>query len=231
MTLPSIDEWLSGQDFQFTLHLSEGNHKNHHWLYSQELGNVDVFNAIELPERFCLLATHYDGARAGFMYSDREDWLVMANYVLSPPLRAMPDLYDGASRALMIVDKQNTRTELEPLLMGFQDHFGQPEINVNFEHFCQVIDRVNPYLYASYNAEKEESGLFVIARDKSHLQNFLASEAVMAAGEHETALVLKYRQTLWQALGPECGPDSCSEVDCNRLHTAGEEKCFLHQNV
>ncbi len=231
MTLPSIDEWLSGGDFEFALRLKQGSYENHHWLFAQDLIAVDLFNAIALPERFCLLATHYDGARAGYMYSDRPEWMVMANYVLSPPLSAMPELYDGASRALMIVDKQFNRSELEPLLLGFQDHFAAPEKNANFEKFCQVISTVNPYLYASYQVAEVNAGLFVIAREKALLQNFLNSEAVRSAIDYEHNQVQKYRRALWQALGPECGPDKCSEVDCSRLQTAASKKCFLHQNM
>ncbi len=233
MTLPSIDDWLSGDDFESTLRLIQGSCQDHHWLFAQDLIAADVFNAIALPERFCLLATHYGGARAGYMYSDRPEWMVMANYALSPPLSAMPELYDGANRALMIVDKHFNRSEVEPLLLGFQDHFADPEQNANFEKFCQVISTVDPYLYASYQVSAAEvnAGLFIIAREKALIEHFLNSEAVLSATDYEHKQLQKYRRTLWQALGPECGPGNCSEGDCSRLQTAASKKCFLHQNM
>lgn len=200
----------------------------HHWLYSKELCDLDVFKTLPLPKKFCVLATDYDGARAGYMYADR-GWMMVSNYALSPQLTAMPDMYEGCRRATMIVDKQENRSELEPDLFGFQDHFGKPQDNPKFENFCQVISKVDAYLYASIGEDNQ--GLFLIGRGENLITDFLKSDTVSGVEKQQREKMFSHRQTLWRALGPESGPDECSEAGCERLQTTGSKKCFLHGNI
>lgn len=230
MSLPSIDDWLTLKDWQFELHLEEGDSNKHHWLFSPELAAINVLDSIELPDEFCLLMTQYDGDNASYMYGSLPGWMVCGNACLSPVLTKLPNIQDGADYALMIVDKQKNRTELEPLVLGFKDHYGEPASDQNFELFEKKIEQINPYLYLSYASGKRGDGVFIISRGQKTIATFLKSEAASAIAETSRKQITKHRQVLWRALGPESGPEDCSEKDCTRLRTPVSKKCFLHLN-
>ncbi|CAN5380174.1 hypothetical protein BH11CYA1_BH11CYA1_22860 [soil metagenome] len=230
MSLPSIDDWLNLKDWQFELHLEEGDSNKHHWLFSPELAAINIVESIELPSEFCLLMTQYDGDNACYMYDSKPGWMVCGNGCLSPELTKLPTIHDTADYALMVIDKQKNRSELEPLLAGFRDHYGLPSANPNFEAFEKKIEEINPYLYLSYASGKRGDGVFAISRGQKTLASFLKSDAASAIADTSRNQITKHRRLLWRALGPESGPEDCTEKDCTRLRTPVSKKCFLHLN-
>jgi hypothetical protein len=229
MTLASVDDWLNLKDWQFELHVDEGHHKNHYWLYSPELSTIDALSIVTMPEEFCVLATEYDGVGAGYMYSS-QGWASIGKYVLSPPVSKLPHIYDGAQYAIMIVDKQKNRSEIEPLLAGFKDHYGDPAKNANFEAFQKAIETINPYLYISYCGDKRGEGLFLLMRGSKALEQFQATDEVKTVGDKSRAAMIEHRRALWRSLGPESGPETCNQPGCDRLRTPVSKKCFIHLN-
>jgi hypothetical protein len=108
--------------------------------------------------------------------------------------------------------------ELIPIVNSF---YGVNDIGPEFWVF---MEKLQPYFFHRWRNDR----LFV-ARDKTILDVLHSTEVLKQAEEYERQQQLKGRASIWETLGPECGPEKCVEVDCDRLRIPLAVRCLMHQ--
>lgn len=105
-------------------------------------------------------------------------------------------------------------------------HANCPE-NMAFESMEELCD-----LLAIVQAESFVYNTFVkmvVSNAPGIIESYLNSSVFKDLEYLSRKEEKKERLELWQALGPEVGPEACSQVGCERLRISLAINCFLHQ--
>lgn len=219
--LPTIEDWLELNDWSRTPNVTEGTHGEYFWVRCEGawFGSA-LSTTLFMPTEFRVLVTYWDGNGAGF-YVNEPGWRAIGDYALGPPLKYLPELNFEAPSAAMVIPDTVPESELEYLLEGFDDF--QP-YRAETDSFWNVVDRIKPICYFS----DLDEGIFVAQGRELYELGF--NESVVAEITDELRVrEQRIRQSTWNTLGPECGPEKCVEPGCEHLRIRLAIRCLLHQ--
>lgn len=229
MPIPTIEEYLRLKDWKFELSINEGCHANFFWLRSRELVMSDLLATIDLPQvPFSVLVTYWDWHGGGAStYGNERGWRHLGEYAISDISTKLPKLYYGADCAQMLLDEPINDNELLNALSNFDEPYMLDDLEEEHaKNFWTAIEAVKPFCYFSY-------GLFnsftFIARDPALYRQFverISREDIEQAYKERAAA---NRAKTWAELGPECGPETCVEPNCDRRRIKLAVRCFIHQ--
>lgn len=223
--LPTIEEWLSLKDWDFSPNVTEGTHGDYFWVRCEGAFFGDGLSRFMfLPTEFRVLVTYWDcpgGAPAA--YRNEPGWKIVGSYALGPPLKYIPELNFHAPSSAMLIEGSISECDIGALLEGFEEF--QPYM-AESDCFWNVVDRVKPFCYFS----DLDEGIFV-ARGKELYELGFNNEIVAAITTATRTGQQRIRQSSWNSLGPECGPEKCVESGCDRLRIQLAVRCFLHQTM
>jgi len=223
--LPTIEEWLALEDCDFSPNVIEGTHGDYFWVSCEGASFGDELSRFMfLPTEFRVLVTYWDcpgGVTAA--YRNEPGWKIVDSYALGPPLKYIPEMNFHAPNSAMLIEGSISECDIGALFEGFEEF--QPYM-AESDCFWNVVDRVNPF---SYFSDLDE-GLFV-ARGKELYDLGFNNEVVAAVTTKFRVGQQRIRQSSWNSLGPECGPEKCVESNCDRLRIQLAVRCFLHQTM
>lgn len=219
--LPTIEDWLALKDWSRTPNVTEGTHGEYFWVRCESawFGSA-LSTTLFMPTEFRVLVTYWDGNGADF-YRNEPGWKAIGDYALGPPLKYFPELNFGAQSAAMLIPHTVPESQLEDLLDGFDDF--QP-YRGETAPFWNVVDRIKPICYFS----DLDEGIFVAQGKELYELGF--NESLVAEITNELRVrEQRIRQSTWNTLGPECGPEKCVEPGCDHLRIRLAIRCLLHQ--
>ncbi len=219
--LPTIEDWLALKGWSRTPNVTEGTHGEYFWVRCESawFGSA-LSTTLFMPTEFRVLVTYWDGNGADF-YRNEPGWKAIGDYALGPPLKYLPELNFGAQSAAMLIPHTVPESQLEDLLVGFDDF--QP-YREETAPFWNVVDRIKPICYFS----DLDEGIFVAQGKELYELGF--NESLVAEITNELRVrEQRIRQSTWNTLGPECGPEKCVEPGCDHLRIRLAIRCLLHQ--
>lgn len=226
-SIRTIDDYLQLRDWLFELDLQQGSYSGFSWLRSSALVRADIHGLVDLPtEPFRVLVTSWDGLGGGAtVYGTSAGWRRLGPFAISSPSKILPKLYFGADNAQMILDEPTSDEDILETMDGFDDPRDLEGLGeLETKKFWNCFEMLNPYCYFSYG-----QWFTLVIRGKEMLDrvlNEVSFDEVESIYKNEASA---YRAKLWQSLGPECGPETCIELGCERLRIGLAVRCFLHQ--
>lgn len=221
--LPTIEEWLAMEDWYYIPSMYGGVEGEYHWIQCPEGDFADALEfELEPKVPFRLLATYWDvAAGAPALYRNYPGWKIYDNFAICNETERMLDLNFSADAAVMVIDHPVSNEDLLSLFKNFVDF--NPDSDET-ERFWDVIRKVRPYCYLS-----NIYGGILVARGKELYESVFNEEFVSAIIKEQRRRKENMRKALWNQIGPECGPEKCTEKDCDRLRIQLAVRCFLHQ--
>ncbi len=218
--LPTIDEYLAMQDWVFSPQIKQGTHGDYFWVHYLGLDTYDPFDRIDPPSvPFCLaVRPSFDSSQSVAMIGAKPGWNANGNFAISNWNFNMKHVDLGGFGARFVIDTLKSETRINEALVDFEDFFFlAPE---SLEKFLRVVSDLQPYCCAT--------GDLFIARGKELYEQFFNDELLDEIRRDEWRSELEERRSFWKNQGPECGPEVCSEPQCDRLRIKLSVNCFVH---
>lgn len=223
----STDDYLNLTDWNFKVSIAEGKHGNYYWLRCAEFMAIDFRKHLKLPVNpFCVLVTYWDwNEGAAKRYFGEHGWRTLDRYAISYWETTLPKLYFEADNTCMIIDHPVDDNEILLALKEFTEPtYLEDEEGPCVKGFWNSIEALQPYCYASYS-----NGLTFIANGEEFYKDFVNSISIEEVKAFHRNRETEHRLKLWKDIGPECGPETCVESNCDRLRIKLAVRCFIHQ--
>jgi hypothetical protein len=185
------------------------------------------------PEGIRLLITAVDGCVGAQPYGLENCWILGKQHGLSPIMHHWPQLiFTGNGEALFVLDASSTLSNIDMILDKYGELDGYEQLDdlslPKIRQFWDHVNLLNPVFYVC------DWTLFsFISRSETDFATFIESnsfqniEAKLKADANSQRLSLwKY---YWDAIGPECGPETCVQPGCDRLRIHLAIRCLRHQ--
>jgi hypothetical protein len=214
----SVDDYLQLIDWKFDRTYERGKTSNLYWLKPKY--EVDFEKFIEFPSRYRILITYLDFFTGGATdrYYRLPGWTNVSDCVLSDVnLTPSEIIYDHDTTVLFIdnLSEAEVVSKLGALKSGVDDS----------EHiFWKRLESFQPFLFY----RKTDCDFFASTNEQL-LDNLCTDTAVDDAETRDKVELKELRKRKWEALGPECGPEKCSVINCTRLRIKLAMLCFIHQ--
>jgi hypothetical protein len=221
--IPTIEDWLSLKDWAFTPNVTEGKHGEYFWVRCEGAHfGIALKEILFLPKEFRVLVTYWDSpGGASLAYENEPGWSLIGDYALGPPLKYLPEMHFGAPSSAMLISDGISENEISALLDGFEEF--EP-YRAETDRFWEIVDRVKPFCYFS----DLDEGIYV-ARGRELYELGFNDAFVAEVAAYFRTRQQSIRQSSWNQLGPECGPEECVEPGCERLRIQLAVRCLLHQ--
>lgn len=229
MPIPTIEEYLQMSDWNFGVSIKEGCHANFYWLRSRELVMADLLATIDLPRQpFSVLVTYWDWHGGGSAtYGNERGWRHIGKYAISDASTVLPELHYGADCGQMLLDEQIADSDLLKALSRFDEPYMLDDLEEEHaKNFWAAIEVIKPFCYFSYGLF---DGFTFVARGLALYRQFMERVSPEAIEQIYKERAAANRAKTWEDLGPECGPETCIEPNCDRLRIRLAIRCFIHQ--
>lgn len=221
--LPTIEDWLALKDWSRTPYWTEGTHNEYFLVRCEGASFGDALSTtLFMPSEFRVLVIYWgsDGGAPDF-YRCEPGWKIIGDYALGPPLRHLPEMQFGTPSAAMLIPGTVTESELEEFLDGFelaQLYFEETE------EFWTIVDHLKPIAFFS----DREEGIFLAQGRELYELGFNEGVIAEITNRFRTS-EQRQRESIWNTLGPESGPEKCIEPGCEHLRIQIAVRCLLHQ--
>jgi len=198
------------------------------WLQSRQLTCDYFFRPTHPPANgYRMIATKGLAMSEALFYRPQSEWDQFGNCYLSRVLHKWPKYLDPRSLDGSMV--LPAWFEPSQLPSDFNDipmilcPFGTPETEAE-QGLWQLIERFEATHYLC------DHKLFTLATtDEDVFNEFIHTDEFINVDQKLYEMAVQCRRELWEAIGPETGPDRCIEPGCTRLRISLAIRCFPHQ--
>lgn len=220
----SVEEYLNLTDWKFQFQVTAGAHGDYFWIRSQQLLGIDYANAMKAPSSSfrILVIDCYPQSRDTYL---SKGWQALGDFILSPPIADFADLDLSEYCTQMVLDAEMSSIQILEAAINFEESMFPEAVEMeSVQNFWRVIEELKPAYFLSHGA-----GVVFAARGEERFNAFMSSEPVRAVEANYRRQEYNHRSKLWKTMGPELGPETCNEEECDRLRIQQSMKCFIHQ--
>lgn len=216
----TIADYLELKDWNFKPSYQTGQHEEFFWV---TMGyHIDCSEFIAWPHQpFAILMITFDGSNAGYCFASKPNWRAVGEFAVSDPMPGRPVLSYQADFELMLLDKELSDQQIKDAFVS-----GDVGTHLDDPKFWDILSCLQPYCYVAYTDQ-----LYFISKDKALVDAMYSQQALDSVERTSKEYMLKSRESMWEMLGPECGPEVCAEPGCDRLRIQLAMRCFMHQRA